>query len=673
MTIRKLLVANRGEIAVRIVKACHELGITAVAVYSDADAAALHVQVADEAVSIGPPPAAASYLNIPAVVQAALAAGTDAVHPGYGFLSENPEFAEACEAAGILFVGPPARSMRAMADKIAAKQTAARLGVPVVPGFNEASEDDEALQSAAIGVGFPLLIKASAGGGGRGMRIVREPAGLTEAIAGARREARAAFGEGRLLLERYLEGGRHIEAQLLADAHGNVAVLGTRECSIQRRYQKVIEEAPAPGLPEATVEVLRYAAVSISREIGYRNAGTLEFMVDPAGNAYFLEMNTRLQVEHGVTELVTGVDLVHQQLAIAEGRPLPPEVLAASVRGHAIECRVYAEDPDSGFLPSPGRVTLLRPPLGGGLRHDLGVAEDGGVSQHYDPLIGKLMVYAADRTEAVRRLDWALANYAVAGPATNLPVLRFIARHPAFVAGRVTTQTLESELLPAFAARAVPGPGMEVPLAAISFELLAVQADDQRGTGPHLNVWYQAGASGLAHSRPPADYQCGEEQWRLRVLTVRPSGTGAELTVEAAGEVHQFRAQLLDPHRLYLQLADHTVTSYVIPAATGLEVLWRGERYLVERQQPRRRGSSDAGAASSGQRTVASPMPATVVKVAVTAGDRVKARQTLLVLESMKMEHTIQAPADGVVASVRCHEGESVTAGAVLIELAAPG
>ena len=449
MDITRLLIANRGEIALRIIKACRELGIETVAVYSDADATARHTRAADIAVRIGPAPAAESYLDIAAVIDAARGSGADAVHPGYGFLSERAAFASACVDAGLVFVGPPAAAIEQMGSKIGARQLMERSGVPVVPGRTPSDQSDEGVAACAADVGFPILVKASAGGGGKGMRAALDPAALAEAIPAARREAQAAFGDGTLYVERLIERPRHVEVQIFADDHGAAVHLFERECSVQRRHQKVIEESPSPALTPLIRSRMGAAAVDAARAAGYRNAGTIEFLLEGEGDAatfYFLEMNTRLQVEHPVTELVTGTDLVHAQLAVASGRPLPWRQEDLTQRGHAIECRVYAEDPNGGFLPQAGTLRLYREPSGPGIRVDSGVEEGTAVPVHYDPMLAKLIAYGEDRGRAIDRAIEALGAFPILGVRTNVPFLIGVLRHRAFRAGDLHTGFVDAHL-----------------------------------------------------------------------------------------------------------------------------------------------------------------------------------------------------------------------------------
>ncbi len=489
--LRRVLVANRGEIALRIIRACRELGLESVAVYSDADRDARHVRAADFAERLGPAPAADSYLRADAVLDAARRAGADAIHPGYGFLSERAPFAAACEAAGIVFVGPAAETLAGLGDKLAARRAARDVGVPIVPGTLEPApvsslESAASVLDLADDVGWPLMVKASAGGGGRGMRRVDRREDLAGALIAASREAEAAFGDGAVYLERYVEGARHVEVQLLGDAEGTIVALGERDCSIQRRHQKLVEEAPAPGLDEDARRRIHELGVAVAQAFGLRNAATAEFLLAPDGNVWFLEVNTRLQVEHGVTELVTGVDIVHEQLRIAEGLSLSSVVReaaarAASPRGHAIEVRVSAEDPANAFLPVSGRITRWREPGGPGVRLDAGVEEGSEVATHYDPLLAKLLVVATDRPTALARLRRALAEFEIGGVQTTLPFHRWLAEDPAFAGARLSTSFV--------AERWEPGP---------------LRGQAARRAALAASTWALAGASGRRRPDGPA-------------------------------------------------------------------------------------------------------------------------------------------------------------------------
>ena len=440
---KKILIANRGEIAVRVIRACRELGITSVAVYSDVDRPSLHVRKADEAYHIGPAPASESYLNVPKILDIAKMAGADAIHPGYGFLSENSKFAQACVDAGIKFIGPTAASMEMMGSKTRARQEMEKAGVPFVPGTSRGLESPEEAEQVAAKIGYPVMLKAAAGGGGKGMRLVHTPSDLRAALDAAQSEAQRSFGDNEVYIEKAIVNPRHIEMQVLADEHGNTVYLGERECSIQRRHQKVLEESPSPIVDPDMRRRMGEIAVRVARAAKYTNAGTVEFLVDQQKNFYFLEMNTRLQVEHPVTELITGLDLVHLQIRIAAGEKLPFSQEQVRIRGHAIECRIYAEDPDNNFFPSPGKITLLLAPSGPGIRRDSGMYEGWTVPIDYDPLLAKLIGYGTDRAQAISRLTRALNEYFVGGIKTNISLFRQILRDPDFQAGKLDTGYLD--------------------------------------------------------------------------------------------------------------------------------------------------------------------------------------------------------------------------------------
>ncbi len=465
---RKVLIANRGEIAVRVSRTCRAMGIPTVAVYSEADVGALHVRQADEAIPIGPPEAIRSYLSIDALLRAGRAAGADAVHPGYGFLSQSADFADAVADAGLRFIGPPGAVHRTMGDKQGARRLMAAAGVPVVPGYDGDDQSDQALQAEAARVGFPLMIKPSRGGGGKGIRVVGSPSDFSSALAASRREAQAAFGRQEVVLERFLERPRHVEVQVLADEQGTVVHLLERECSIQRRHQKVVEETPSPALDDATRAALCATGVAAARAAAYANAGTVEFLLDAQGRFYFLEMNTRLQVEHAVTEAVTGLDLVRLQIEVAAGRPLPLGQADVEGRGHALECRLYAEDPDNDDLPSPGRILHLEWPQGPGVRVDAGVDAGCEVTVHYDPLLAKIVTWGADRTESMGRMRAALRETAVLGPVTNQARLLAILDHPLFREGTLHTHFIEEHLAGAASSPCPPAEAVAAALAALA-------------------------------------------------------------------------------------------------------------------------------------------------------------------------------------------------------------
>jgi 3-methylcrotonyl-CoA carboxylase alpha subunit len=663
MRFSRLLVANRGEIAVRVIRACRALDIAPIAVYSEADARALHVLLADEAVCIGPPPAADSYLNIPALIDAARRTGAEAVHPGYGFLSENPHFAAACLAAGLVWVGPTPAAMGTMASKIAAKRLAADLGIPVLPGYHGDDQDDAALAAAAEPIGYPLLIKASAGGGGRGMRIVTDPGALPQALASARREARGAFGDDRLLLERYLARPRHVEIQVLGDHHGRIVHLGERECSVQRRHQKVIEESPSPGITPALREAMGAAAVRLAQAIGYTNAGTVEFIVPdpeqtgdgPGGDIpfAFLEMNTRLQVEHGVTELVTGLDLVQLQLRIAAGEPLPFRQDEVRARGHALQCRIYAEDPSRRYLPSSGRLTRFAPPNLAGVRNDVGVYEGFEVGPWYDPMLAKLLVWGSDRAEAIARAAAALDVYTIEGVATNLALLRATVRHPDFVAGRTHTALLDEQVVPRLAAETPP---VQALLAAAAADLLAGQGAADPWTA---GAWRQAGTGIVLR------YRAGGAEHTVHGSRL-PAGAWA---LEVNGDRHV--VQIETAHGAVIVREDGRAWAFtVVTDGPSMRVTHGGRTHeLLRVEPPSVTATGRAGPGQGGPRALTAPLAGIVARVAVQAGERVHARQPLVIIEAMKMEHTVTAVVDGVVRALHRAAGDRVQAGDVLVEV----
>ena len=660
----KLLVANRGEVAVRVIRACRELGVASVAVYSEADEGAMHVRLADEAYLVGPAEASESYLNIESVVRVAKDCGAEAVHPGYGFLSENAEFARAVEEAGITWVGPAAEAMEKVGDKVRAKELAREAKVPTVPGYaGGEDESEERLQEEAEEIGYPVLVKASAGGGGRGMRPVREAEDFVEAVRGARREAEAAFGAGAVFLEKLVEDPRHVEVQVIADDHGNVVHLYERECSIQRRHQKIIEEAPSPALDEDLRESLGAAAVRVTQTAGYRNAGTVEFLLED-DNFYFLEMNARLQVEHPVTELVTGLDLVHLQLAVAAGEPLPFSQEDVAPRGAAIEARVYAEDPYTG-LPAGGKLQAFGPPAGPGTRNDVGVETGDEVSLNYDPMLGKLIVSGPDRTTAVLRLRRALEDYAVLGVTTNLPLLRRIADVPAFAAGETTTGFIEEHGLDEPAQE--PPPPREALLLAAAGELVEAGKSRQYGDGDPFvaGPWRLGGVTRLVYRG--AD---GEER---AVEARRETGRGQAWRLTAGGETSAVEVLYLEDGRIRAAVDERILEGGFTSEGRNTWVSLAPSVWCLERPDAPDVDEALAGTEAGDGANLTAPMPGTVVKVLVGEGDEVEEGQTLLVLEAMKMEQSVAAPHAGTVRALPYAEGARVPGGAVLAELEESG
>ena len=621
------------------------MGIVPLGVYSEADANAFHLEFMDETRCIGPAAAADSYLRADAIIAAALAMKADSLHPGYGFLSERASFARTVGDAGLIFVGPTPEAMAAMGSKIEAKRRARASNVPTVPGYEGDDQSDATLQAQAHRLGFPLLIKASAGGGGRGMRVVESPAGFREALESAKREALAAFGDASVLLERYLRDPRHVEFQILADAHGATIHLGERECSIQRRHQKIVEEAPSVALtPELRAE-MGAAAVRAAESVGYSNAGTCEFMVERDGAYYFLEMNARLQVEHPVTELVYGIDLVQWQLRIAAGEPLTLSQTDVRPRGWAIEGRIYAEDPSNEMLPSIGTITHWSPPQGPGIRIDAGVTAGSVVSHYYDPMLAKLIVEGSDRRSAIARLQRALADFTVDGVRTNLPLLLWIARDEDFAAGETTTSFLDRRLNASVFARGAP------PDEAVLLCAAALLADGRApwrigDVGVPLRLQHSGGVVELV-----ADTASSSDCWRIS------GDRNGELRAERRGEIVR---------------ADFDGT------ALAGAVTYNGKEFAVHldgRTWPFEFAATRLGAASSGSHGAASgahvtaPMPGKVVKIAVREGDAVEERALLLVLEAMKMEHRIEASAAATVKSVLVKAGQLVASGTPLVEL----
>jgi len=664
---RKVLIANRGEIAVRIAVTCQSLGVVAAVVYTDADRDALHVRAADEAYPLGTSAATDSYLNVEAVMQATERAGADALHPGYGFLSENPALAAACAAAGVTFIGPSPAAMRLLGSKIAAKRLAAEAGVPTVPGYDGADQDDAPLLARAREIGAPLLIKASAGGGGRGMREVHDLAAFPEALAAARREAQSAFGDDTVLLERLVREPRHIEFQVFGDAHGNVIHLGERECSVQRRHQKIIEEAPSPALSAELRAEMGAAAVRVTRAAGYTNAGTAEFMLAPDGAYYFLEMNARLQVEHPVTELVTGLDLVALQLRVAAGEPLPLTQEDVALRGHALECRVYAEDPAAGFLPSIGRLALFSPPHGPGVRVDAGVASGDDVTVYYDPMLAKLITSGETRAEAIARGVRALRLFPVLGVTTNIAFLARAIGHPAFVAGHLSTSFVARHL--ADAGSATP-PSHDALLLATLWQATAPVAPPPDATNPY-DPWRASSGWTLATTRSRRFTWSGEEY----AVELEKIGAGA-WSVHAGDDLYAVSGADRDPGvttvgGLTLRIEGRIVHGYLAETAAGtLQVAFNGGMWELGVVGPPDvdHGAGAHGVAGAGG-SLAAPMPGTIIRVDVNEGDRVEPRQRLVVLEAMKMEHVVEAPYGGVVRAIVHHAGDLVTAGDILVEI----
>jgi len=651
--IHKLLIANRGEIAVRIIATCRKKKITSVAVFSEADRGVLHVRLADEALLLGPASPAQSYLNIEAMLNAAKTSGCDAVHPGYGFLAENADFAGAVESAGLIWVGPPADVITLMGDKIAAKGLATRAGVPVVPGYDGSDQSEDAFAREADRIGYPVMLKAAAGGGGRGMRPVTDAGGLVPAIEGARREAMSSFGDSRLFLEKLLVRPRHVEIQVLADNHGNAIFLGERDCSVQRRHQKVLEEAPSPAVNAELRAGMGAAALRLARSGNYVNAGTVEFLL--AGDGfYFLEMNTRIQVEHPVTEMVTGLDLIGLQLDVASGDPLPVSQETVQLQGHAIEARLYAEDPENGFLPSVGRLKEFVPPEGPGVRNDVGVQAGDQVSHLYDPLLAKLVVHGETRRQALERLQVALSEYRISGVSTNLGFLRWLAREPHLLAGNVDITFLERTWVPERERSLPTSVLLLASMARLSQEVSTESSDPWKGR----QSWRSFGVE--------RRYRCewGAREWSV---ILRPEA-GRVWTAATEKDVQTASVRQAADGVVELVVDGTLIEGRIEYASSGLEVSVDGEQYRLVDAVPE--STHVAGVrAGSGRSALEAPMPGTLVKILVTPGQEVSASEPLVILEAMKMEHVVVAPRAAVVEAVLFREGDMVPGGEPLVRL----
>jgi 3-methylcrotonyl-CoA carboxylase alpha subunit len=658
----KILIANRGEIACRVVRTCRRLGIGTVAVYSEADRDAQHVRQADEAWPIGGPRPDESYLRGDAIIAVAKRAGAQAIHPGYGFLSENTGFSRACIEAGIIFIGPDPESIEAMGSKAAAKQLMAKHDVPLVPGYSGDNQDNAFLAEQAHAIGYPLILKPSAGGGGKGMQIVRSDAEFADALAAAQRVAKASFGDASMLLERYIEHPRHIEFQVFGDRHGNIIHLDERECSAQRRYQKVLEETPSPFLDAERRAAMGAAAVAAAKAVNYVGAGTVEFIVGPEGDFHFMEMNTRLQVEHPVTEMTHGIDLVEWQLRIADGEPLPLTQDQVRSHGHAIEVRLYAEDPDHGFLPGSGKLTRLQLPAESPhVRLDGGVVEGDTVTIFYDPMIAKLIVWDAERPQALQRMRQALAECEITGPKSNVAFLERLVRHPVVVEGRIDTGYLDRHL-----DEFIAGDGRPDARTLFAAGTAALMHDERHATGnaadPH-SPWNTTDAWRIGHAGK-----------RIVVL----AANGQHFEIEAHGHAGDYRLQSgdnscrvagarQDGHTLSARFDGEAVRCDV--RANASRVLLHdadGNRWRFERLPAFAWESSDAAAGDQ----ITAPMPGRIVLVKADAGDKVEAGQELLVMEAMKMELSLKAPRAGTIKDISASIGDFVEADAVLVRFA---
>ena len=664
-----LLIANRGEIACRIIQTARRLGIRTIAVYSDADANARHVALADTAYHIGPSPAQNSYLDKEKLSNAIRCSDAEAVHPGYGFLSENAEFAEAVAAAGAVFIGPPPDAIRAMGSKSNAKTIMEDAGVPLVPGYHGEDQDLDFLSKAADNIGYPVLIKASAGGGGRGMRRVDSPAEFEKALEGAQRESKAAFGDNRMLVEKFVTKPRHIEMQVFADGHGNAIHLFERDCSLQRRHQKVVEEAPAPGMTEAVRNAMGESALAAAKAIGYQGAGTVEFIVegdkkDRLDGFYFMEMNTRLQVEHPVTEMITGVDLVEWQLQVAAGHPLPLSQEMISTAGHSIEVRLYAENPARKFMPQTGRLDHLSfPAETEHVRVDTGVRENDEVSMYYDPMIAKIVTWDCDRDAALRRMRGALAETRVVGLNTNLEFLAAVAAHPAFIEASLETSFIETHL-----ETLVQGPALasdDIPalagLAALRREAKNKAQAAMASNDPH-SPWLSSDAWRLqGRGYIELHFQVGDNNIDLHA---RPTECG--YLISDGKTTYTVNGSLDEAGALMAEVDGVRIGATVIDDGADMIIVAHGRNHRLTRRDP----MATASAAQTIGGKLSAPMPGKIVAVHVEEGEKVKAGQSLMVLEAMKMEHIITAPADGIVATVRFAAGDQVMEGDELLAMA---
>jgi 3-methylcrotonyl-CoA carboxylase alpha subunit len=667
----KILIANRGEIACRVIRTARRMGIRTVAVYSEADAGARHVRLADEAVCIGPAAARESYLRPEKIVAAALATGAQAIHPGYGFLSENEDFAEACQASGIVFIGPPVDAIRAMGSKSEAKKLMEKAGVPLTPGYHGDNQQPEFLQQQADGIGYPVLIKAAAGGGGKGMRAVNSSAEFLDALASCKREAKSSFGDEHVLIEKYLQRPRHIEFQIFGDSHGNCVHLFERDCSVQRRHQKVLEEAPAPGMTAERRAQMGKAAVDAAKAVNYVGAGTVEFIVNQDGTFYFMEMNTRLQVEHPVTEMITGLDLVEWQLRVGAGDTLPLVQEQLVIRGHAIEARIYAEDPDKGFLPSTGKLIHLAPPQeSGNVRVDTGVEQGDEITPWYDPMIAKLIVWddsgSKSRDGALARMLKALADYRVVGVANNIGFLSRLVACPAFSGADLDTGLIERER--GFLFPESTEPPREAWLVAALAELLTdrrrAAAQAARSSDPHspwanTDAWRMNGsAQRPIHLRADAAEKlvsAGYQMGGAFALAMDGQETSATATMQSG---------TTDGTQLVVDIAGRRLNTTVIAAGEKRHVFLDGMSYCLVLVDPLFHAAGSGGAEGG----LLAPMPGKVIALIASPGQAVEKGAALLILEAMKMEHTIAAPAAGVVKSFRFGVGEQVGDGAELVE-----
>lgn len=652
----KILIANRGEIACRVMRTAKKLGIATVAVYSDADAQAQHVKLADEAVYIGESPAAQSYLQIERIIEAAKSTGAQAIHPGYGFLSENDQFAFACQDNNIVFIGPPVDAILAMGLKATSKALMEKAGVPLTPGYHGTNQDAAFLKQQADDIGYPVLIKASAGGGGKGMRLVERSEDFLSALASCKSEARSSFGNEDVLIERYVVQPRHIEVQVFGDTHGNYVHLFERDCSVQRRHQKVLEEAPAPKMPEDKLEAMRQAAIDAARAVNYVGAGTVEFIVEQDGTAYFMEMNTRLQVEHPVTEMITGQDLVEWQLRVAFGEPLPKQQHELQIHGHALEARVYAEEPEKGFIPAIGQISYLHyPAQNEAVRVDSGIVEGDEISTYYDPMIAKLIVWGKNREAALTQMHHALGQFHVDGLGNNIAFLDRLVLCDSFKNANLDTGLIQRE--EEFLLKPATELNSTLVVSAAFIELLSRLAQNPSASNP---VWQTNAFWRLnLQSGQTIKLQCND-----RTLNIQFAAQEHGFVAQYEGQTFELEGQLLDAHTLQFKLAGKQQKLAFSQTEHGITLFQNGQSYKFTYLKPVFNQDDEQGA----ENNLTAPMPGVITQVLVAANDKVKKDDVLMTLEAMKIEYSIRAPHDGIVASSYFQAGDQVKAGDELVE-----
>lgn len=655
----KILIANRGEIACRVIRTAKKLGIATVAVYSDADAQSQHVKLADEAIYIGESPAAQSYLQVDRIIQAAKSTGAQAIHPGYGFLSENDQFALACKDNNIVFIGPPVEAILAMGLKATSKALMEKAGVPLTPGYHGTNQDAAFLKQQADSIGYPVLIKASAGGGGKGMRLVERSEDFLSSLASCKSEARSSFGNEDVLIERYVIQPRHIEVQVFGDTHGNYVHLFERDCSVQRRHQKVLEEAPAPKMPEDKLETMRQAAIDAARAVNYVGAGTVEFIVEQDGTAYFMEMNTRLQVEHPVTEMITGQDLVEWQLRVAFGEPLPKQQHELQIHGHALEARVYAEEPEKGFIPAIGQISYLHyPEQNDAVRVDSGIVEGDEISTYYDPMIAKLIVWGKNREAALTQMHHALGQFHVDGLGNNIAFLDRLVLCDSFKNANLDTGLIQRE--EAFLLNAKPEVATETIVAAALIEVLS---RIQSNKAANNTVWQKDHFWRLnLQNAYTVQLQCNDQTLKIQ-LKLQSSG----FEVHFNGQTLNVQGELLDAHRLQLCVNGQQQKLAFNQNAQGITLFQNGQRHVFGYVQANFKGDDQ----QDNDNNLTAPMPGVITQVLVAANARVKKDDVLMTLEAMKIEYSIRAPFDGIVASSYFQAGDQVKAGDELVEFEA--